>query len=243
MHNDLDSAQRIALMALDLGVLQRTPHGWLVSGGFEAQVVSAAVVRWLFGERFVEPIPGVSSGPAEFRLTERGRRAALDAMAQESSIRSEAAVDARLDAIPVLLVMPAPHSEELDALLALPLDAAQVERHRRRMGTMPALLNASPDRFEFLQYADDVYAVPIGPKLAQLDLIPPADGSYLLLPMGFEDPAELGIRRCSDRGVNYGADWVQWFGGFDRESPLIIGSRLTRSVFERLLGVVENLGA
>lgn len=57
MDRTLDSAQRTALLALDLGVLRKTPHGWLAVGGLESHVLSVGVVRWLFGERYVEPIP------------------------------------------------------------------------------------------------------------------------------------------------------------------------------------------
>lgn len=241
---ELDSAQRIVLKALGRGVLRRSSHGWLVSTDAADQLVSDRVVRWLFGERYVETVPGVSTGPAEYRLTERGGRALDFAHTRDRAIRDGTALSgARLDADPVLLLLPATHSEELDWLLVVPLEPTDVQRHRRRLQAVGDVLGTSPDRFEFMQFADEVYAVPITPRLAELDLLPAPERTHLFLAEGLPDATDLGARRCTDRGVNYGMSWLQWFGGFDREAPLIIGSHLPVDVFRDLLGRADTLFA
>lgn len=239
---ELDSAQRIALKALGRGVLRRSSHGWLVSTEAADQLVSDRVVRWLFGERYVETVPGVSTGPAEYRLTEWGGRALEVAQTRERSIRAGTALSgASLAEVPVFLLLPAAHSEELDWLLVVPLAPTDVQRHRRRLQAVADVLDTSPDRFEFMQFADEVYAVPITPRLAELDLLPAPERTHLFLADGLPDAIDLGARRCTDRGLNYGASWLQWFGGFDREAPLVIGSHLPVDVFRDLLGRAETV--
>ena len=201
----------------------------------EDQMLGGEVVRWLFGERYTELDPHAPHGSEAYRLSDRGRDAADAAERWEEARRRGTALDAPLRDVPVLLVAPAAHSEEMDWLLVVPLDAGRVARHRVRLQALQDVQRASPEYFEFIQYADEIFALPIGPRAAELALIPPSEDGWLFLPEGLENADELGVLRCTDRGVNFGRTWLQWFGGFDRESPLIVGERLDPKVFESIL--------
>ena len=222
-----NSSQRRALLALEGGTLRRHEHGWLAEGEGGAQLLPDGVVRWLFGEGM---LVRTEERATSYRLGERGEMAAREARREEESLAPPAAdFDAEL---PSLLLTPAPHSEELDYLLLVPLGPVELERHRRRMRELSRLLPL--ERFEFVQFRDDLFALPISPRLAELDLLP--RGEALFLEQGLRDATELGLRSCPDRGVNYGDGWLQWFGGFDPEAPLIITPRLAVAEFERRAG-------
>lgn len=204
--------------------MQHGAHGWLAEGEGSAQLLSDGIVRWLFGEGYL-----ARSTDRTFELSERGEAALEEAVSEAGTTGDSAAsVDA---GTPVLLLGPAPHSEELDYLLVVPFGRGEAVRHAERLRRLAEL--QGEERFEFVQFRDEIFALPITPRLAEFGLL--REGNARLLAGGLPDPAELGLRHCPDRGVNYGREWLQWFGGFDPESPLIVSSRLPTGAFDRLI--------
>ena len=240
METSPNSAQRLALLALQRGGLQRTEQGWIVSTEEEDQMLGGEVVRWLFGERYTELDPDAPHGSETYRLSDRGRTAADAAAEWEEIRRRGTTLETPLRGVPVLLVAPAAHSEEMDWLLGVPLDAGRVARHRVRLRALRDVHEASPEHFEFIQYVDEIFAVPVSPRAAELGLIPPSEDGWLFLPHGVQNADELGVLQCTDRGVNYARTWLQWFGGFDRESPLIVGEKIDTQVFESILDAARR---
>ena len=199
----------------------------MADGDTGAQFLSDGVVRWLFGEGFLAK---ATERPATYRLTDRGRSALGEALVEEEVLLGDVPAAVLPAGVPLLLLSPAPHSEELDYLLVVTLGQEEIDRHWWRVERFEELRSAQ--RFEFVQFRDEVFALPISPRLMDLELLP--TGNARLLPNGLEDAEEFGARYCPDRGVNYGPDWMQWFGGFDPESPLIVSERLRAEEFEAL---------
>jgi hypothetical protein len=143
------------------------------------------------------------------------------------------------------LLRPAADSEEVDYLLAIRLDAGEIAAHRSRTARAEAAAAADPDAFVFLQYRADVAALPLSPAVASRGLIPREGTPFRVLPKGFS-PASvdaLGARGCPDRGVDYFAEGVQWFGGFGEADPLITTPRIPPDRVEAMLREAEAVAA
>jgi len=214
----LNSAQAHALRLLRGATLRQTPHGWLVEGEHEGALLPPVVVRWLFGEGLLSQ----AEEPLTFTLSPRGQRAAAAAQAQTAT------AEVPTVAGPVLIIPPGGRSEELDYLLVVPVSSSWRAVHERRLEHADELGTAALGEFEFIQFRDELYALQISPRVAQLGLLPELE-QFRILPAGIDAELSrnsLALRECPDRGVNYGRGWLQWFGGFDEESPLITSPRV-----------------
>jgi len=213
-----NSAQAHALRMLRRATLRQTPHGWLVDGEQESALLPDVIVRWLFGEGLLRK----GAQQASYTLSDRGRQAA-DEFHEEARMSEVAAPSG-----PVLIVPPGESSEELDYLLVVPVATEWREAHAVRLRHAAQLAGARLGEFEFIQFRDEVFALQISPRVAQLGLLPELE-QFRLLANGLDGVPQgtaLALRGCPDRGVNYGRGRLQWFGGFDEESPLISSPRV-----------------
>ncbi|MDZ7802042.1 MAG: hypothetical protein U5K81_14790 [Trueperaceae bacterium] len=239
--------ETLALRALRDGVLRLEEGAWWIVASDHAREVSARLVQGLRGEGLLEPTAAHRRAEAELRLTDRGRRVAEQAAA---GLAARGAADERgartlLAGGPLALLRPAADSEEVDYLLAIRLGVAEIGQHRQRLERAHDAYRNEPASFGFVQYRTEVAAVLIGPAAKRRGLLPTEGTPYLVARggLGRDDTDALGARGCPDRGVNYGPDAVQWFGGFGEADPLITTPRLARGTFEAMLREAEALAS
>ncbi|HEX7021546.1 MAG TPA: hypothetical protein VF171_01735 [Trueperaceae bacterium] len=234
------SAQRTALLALQGGELRLEGGRWLIVGERHAQEVPYRMVQWLLGERLVE-VAKAGHPRTIYRLSAKGLHTSAETQAEVRSRELQWRQTSPLQVGPLLLLRPAHHSEDLDHILVVPMGSEAISRHRERLAQAQTAQRAEPEHFEFIQYRADVFALPIDHALTRQGMLPSEEQLFLLRHSGFRAPERVGARWCPDRGVNYGAHYVQWFGGFDEEEPLIISPKLDLDIFRALLDEVEEL--
>lgn len=237
----------LALHALRDGVL-RLEHGvWWIVASDHAREVSARLVQGLRGQGLLAGVLDAETDQHDFHLTDRGRRVAENAFAGLAArgAADERAARALLLHGPLALLRPAADSEEVDYLLAIRVDVIEAQQHRARMMRARAAAAADPDAFGFVQYRSEVAALPISPALASRGFVPREGRPFLVLPGGLspEETDMLGARGCPDRGVDYGPDAVQWFGGFGEADPLITTPPVPHAAVERMLLEAERPAA
>ncbi len=238
--------ETLALKTLLDGVVRLEQGAWWIVAHDHAREVPTRLVQGLRGEGLLTPTDGGTHGgtDAELRLTARGRRLAEAAAAGLAArgASDERAARALLTRGPLALLRPAADSEEVDYLLAIRLDAAEIAAHRARAARAAEAAAADPDGFVFLQYRGEVAALPLSPAAIPRGLVPPEGATFRIVRQGLspETVDVLGARGCPDRGVDYFADAVQWFGGFGEADPLITSPRLRRSRLEAMLREAET---
>lgn len=235
--------ETLALQALRGGELRLEDGAWWIVADDHARQVPTRLVQGLRGEGLLEPASGTSSGRSAFRLTARGLRvaqAAFDGLAARGAA-DERAARTLLRRGPLALLRPAADSEEVDYLLAIRTGESESREHRARMALAHDAAAADPENFVHLQFHADVAALPISPALASRGLVPRAGDTYRILDLGLDasDVDALGARGCPDRGVNYLAGHVQWFGGFGEADPLITTPQVPHTIVLRMLASAD----
>lgn len=239
--------ETLALRALLSGALRLEEGAWWIVADDHAREVPTRLVQGLRGEGLLEALADGDVARKELRLTTRGRDVAEAAAAGLAArgAADERAARALLTRGPLALLRPAADSEEVDYLLAIRLDAGEIAAHRSRMDRARDAAADDPSGFAFLQYRADVAALPLSPAVASRGLIPREGTSFRLLGEGLTPDAvdALGARGCPDRGVDYHAAAVQWFGGFGEADPLITTPKVPHAAVERMLLEAERPAA